>query len=75
MALELALSAPGHSEPVTIERDGQLITTSVTSEPQPFAVLGYPAEPVVVGSIAHGLPAEHAGLMAGDVIVAPTASA
>ncbi len=29
VALELALSAPGHSEPVTIERNGQLITTSV----------------------------------------------
>src|SRR5260370_23939711 len=69
VALELALSAPGHSEPVTIERDGRLITTSVTSEPQPFAVLGYPAEPVVVGSVAHGLPAEPAGLKEGDVIV------
>ena len=68
VALELALSAPGHSEPVTIERAGQLLTTSVTSEPQPFAVLGYPAEPVMVGSIAKGLPAEHAGLKDGDVI-------
>jgi regulator of sigma E protease len=70
VALELALSAPGHSEPVTIERDGRLSTTSVQSEPQPFAVLGYPAEPVAVGSIAHGMPAERAGLKEGDVIVA-----
>jgi regulator of sigma E protease len=70
VALELALSAPGHSEPVTIERDNRLITTSVASEPQPFAVVGYPAEPVMVGSVAHGLPAEHAGLKEGDVIVA-----
>jgi len=70
LALELALSAPGHSEPVTIDRNGQLITTSVESEPQPFAVIGYPAEPVTVGSIAHGLPAEKAGLKEGDVIVA-----
>jgi len=69
LALELALSAPGRSEPVTIERDGRLVTTSVSSEPQPFAVLGYPAEPVVVGSIAKGLPAERAGLNEGDVIV------
>ena len=70
LALELALSAPGHSEPVTIERNDQLITTSVESEPQPFTVIGYPAEPVIVGSVAHGLPAEKAGLKEGDVIVA-----
>jgi regulator of sigma E protease len=70
LALELALSAPGHSEPVTIERNDQLITTSVESQPQPFTVIGYPAEPVIVGSVAHGLPAEKAGLKEGDVIVA-----
>jgi len=70
LALELALSAPGHSEPLTIERNGQLITTSVESQPQPFAVIGYPAEPVIVGSVAHGMPAEKAGLKEGDVIVA-----
>jgi len=70
VALDLALSAPGHSDPVTIERDGRLITTSVQSEPQPFAVLGYPAEPVIVGSVAHGMPAERAGLKEGDAIVA-----
>ena len=70
VALELALSAPGHSVPVTIERDGRLITASVTSELQPFAVIGYPAEPVIVGSVAHGSPAERGGLQDGDVIVA-----
>jgi regulator of sigma E protease len=70
VALELALSAPGHSEPVTIERNDRLITTSVESEPQPFAVVGYPAEPVIVGSVAHNLPAERAGLKEGDVIIA-----
>jgi regulator of sigma E protease len=70
VALELALSAPGHSEPVTIERNGQLITTSVESEPQPFAVIGYPAEPVMVGSVTQGSPAEHGGLKDGDTIVA-----
>jgi regulator of sigma E protease len=70
VALELALSAPGHSEPITIERDGHLMTTSVESQPQPFAVLGYPAEPVIVGSLARGMPAERADLKEGDVIVA-----
>ncbi len=68
LALELGLSGSGHSEPVTIERDGRLITTSVTTELQQFG--GYPAEPVMVGSMAHGLPAERAGLKEGDVIVA-----
>ncbi len=70
VALELALSAPGHSVPATIERDDRLITTSVESEPLPFAVVGYPAEPVIVGSVAHGLPAERAGLKEGDVVIA-----
>jgi regulator of sigma E protease len=67
--LELALSAPGHSVPVTIERDNRLITTSVPAEPQPFEVLGYPAEPVVIGSVTQGSPAERAGLKEGDVVV------
>jgi len=70
VALELALSAPGHSEAVKIERGDQLITTSVQSAPQPFDVLGYPAEPVVVGSVAANLPAQHAGLKEGDTVVA-----
>jgi regulator of sigma E protease len=68
--LELALSAPGHMEAVTIERGGQLIYTKVAAQPQPFASTGYPAEPTLVGSVTHGLPAEAAGLMAGDTIVA-----
>jgi regulator of sigma E protease len=70
VALELALSAPGHSEPITIERDNRLMTTSVESQPQPFAVVGYPAEPVMVGSLARGMPAERADLKEGDIIVA-----
>jgi regulator of sigma E protease len=69
VALELALSAPGHSEPVKVERGDQVFTTSVQSEPQPFDVVGYPAEPVVVGSLAPNLPAQHAGLKEGDTIL------
>lgn len=70
IALELALSAPGHSEPLVVERDGRLISLSVPTAPQPFAVLGYPAEPVVIGSLAPGMPAQGAGLKEGDTIVA-----
>jgi regulator of sigma E protease len=69
VALELALSSPGHSVPVTIERGNQLTTTSVSTELQPFAVVGYPAEPVVVGAVTPGSPAEHGGLKEGDVII------
>jgi regulator of sigma E protease len=68
--LELALTAPGHAAPVVVERGGQLVSLSVPSDPQPFASTGYPAEPTIVGSVSHGLPAEAAGLMAGDEITA-----
>jgi len=70
IALELALSAPGRSEPVVVERQGQRISLSVQSDIQPFAVLGYPAEPTVVGAVTSGMPAEAAGILAGDAIVA-----
>ena len=70
LQLELALSAPGHIEAVTLERNGQLVYTHVTAEPQPFVSTGYPSEPTIVGSVTPKLPAEAAGLMAGDTITA-----
>jgi regulator of sigma E protease len=70
LELELALSAPGHMEPVTVDRNGQRLSFSVTAEPQPFVSTGYPAEPTIVGAVSHGLPAEAAGLMPGDTITA-----
>ena len=69
VALELALSPPGHIEPLVVDRNGQLVSLSVPSEPQPFTVLGYPPEPVVVGMVSAGLPAGKAGLSIGDTIV------
>jgi regulator of sigma E protease len=69
IALELALSAPGRSEPVVVERQGQRVSLSVKSDVQPFAVLGYPAEPVLVGGLVSGAAAEGAGLMVGDAIL------
>jgi regulator of sigma E protease len=69
IALELALSAPGRSEPVVVERQGERISLSVKSDVQPFAVLGYPAEPVLVGGLVTGAAAEGAGLTAGDAIL------
>ena len=70
IALELALSAPGRSEPVVVERQGQRVSLSVKTDVQPFAVLGYPAEPVLVGAVITGGAAEAAGLMAGDSVIA-----
>jgi regulator of sigma E protease len=67
--LELVLPGSGRSIPVVIDRGGQLISLSVPAGQQPAAAVGYPAEPVLVGSVTHGLPAEKAGLMAGDEIV------
>lgn len=75
IALELALSPPGSSEPVVVERQGQRVSLSVRSEVQPFAVLGYPAEPVLVGGVVSGGAAEGAGLMTGDAIVAANGQA
>jgi regulator of sigma E protease len=69
IALELALSAPGRDEPVVVERAGERVSLSVKSDVQPFAVLGYPAEPVLVGGLVSGAAAEAAGLMAGDAIL------
>ena len=69
VALELALSAPGHMEPVVVERNGQLVSLSVPSEPQPFSALGYPPEPVIIGMVSPGMPATKAGLSPGDTMV------
>jgi len=69
IALELALSAPGGDEPVVVERNGQRVSLTVKSDVQPFAVLGYPTEPVLVGGLVSGAAAESAGLMAGDAIL------
>lgn len=70
IALELALASPGHPEPVVIERNGQRISLTIPSDVQPFAVVGYPAEPTIVGALTPGKPAQMAGLMPDDQIVA-----
>jgi regulator of sigma E protease len=69
IATELGLSTPGHMEPVTVERDGSIVSMEVRSTPQPFAAVGYPAEPSVVGRVMPGRPAARAGLMADDTII------
>jgi regulator of sigma E protease len=68
--LELVLPGSGHSIPVVVDRGGNLISLSVEAGQQPGAAVGYPSEPVLVGSVTHGLPADQAGLKPGDTIVA-----
>ncbi len=68
--LELLFTSPGSNVPVSIERDGQLIQTTVRTASDEFAVVGYPAEPVLVGTVTHGMPAERSGLQPGDEILA-----
>lgn len=68
--LELLFLSPGTPIPVTIERQGRLMEATVDPAADEFAVVGYPAEPVVVGTVTHGLPGERSGLQAGDEILA-----
>lgn len=70
VALEMAFTAPGHMEPVVVQRDGQPISLTIRNTQQPFEVLGYPTEPAIVGRVTANLPAAKAGLMADDTIVA-----
>ncbi len=67
---ETQLSAPGVQIPVTIDRQGQLITASVESTFDAFDMFGYPAERIVVDAVSPGSPAFKGGLRPGDQIVA-----
>jgi regulator of sigma E protease len=70
LEFEFALSSPGSSQPVVLERNGQRVSLTVQAEPPLVAAVGYPAEPTIVGSLSSGMPAERVGLTVGDVIVA-----
>jgi regulator of sigma E protease len=70
---ELMFSVPNKPVPVTLERAGHPESVSVPvsglAARNEFAVLGYPAEPVVVGDVHPGMPAAKAGLESGDLIL------
>jgi regulator of sigma E protease len=66
---ETELSAPNVQIPVTIERQGQLITTSVRATFNAGEMFGYPAERTVVDSLTADMPAARAGLRPADQIV------
>ena len=58
---------------VTVERNGQLLTRTVTPQAEGRARLGsvgwYPSMPAKLQGVQAGLPAEKAGLKAGDEII------
>lgn len=69
LLFRLAVTEPGSSQPVVVDRNGQRVTLHVQSEPQPFNVVGYPDTPISVLTVVSSSPAERAGLLAGDLIV------
>ncbi|HUK31813.1 MAG TPA: RIP metalloprotease RseP [Candidatus Acidoferrum sp.] len=66
---ETELSAPNVQIPVTIDRQGQLITTSVVATFEPYEMFGYPPDRIVVDYLSAGMPALKAGLRPGDQIM------
>ncbi|MFZ0819602.1 MAG: RIP metalloprotease RseP [Candidatus Acidiferrales bacterium] len=66
---EAKLTAPNILIPVSIERQGQLISTNVPSSMIEADMFGEPADRIVVYSITPDSPAQKAGLHPGDEIV------
>jgi len=68
------VSNPGQPLDVTVERNGQPLSVTLTPQAEGRAELGsvgwYPSMPAKLQSVQEGLPAEQAGLKMGDEIVA-----
>lgn len=69
VSMELLLALPNATFPVTLERSGALISTTVRASGDDFAVLGYPQEPALIGSLTRGKPAERSGIQPGDQVL------
>jgi regulator of sigma E protease len=66
---ESAFALPGAQIPITIDRNGQTISTVVTSSQDEFKMFGYPVLPPVIETISPGMPAARAGLEPGDKVI------
>lgn len=68
------VTTTGEAIPLKVERDGQLLSVSLTPKAEGADRIGfaglYPCLPNVIGAIEPSLPASQAGLRAGDRIVA-----
>jgi regulator of sigma E protease len=63
------LTAPNIEIPVTIERQGQLVSIMVPSTMNEGDMFGYPAQKTVVDTVTADMPGQKAGLHPGDEIV------
>jgi regulator of sigma E protease len=66
---ESAFALPGAQIPVTIDRDGQTVSTLVTASQDEYKMFGYPVIPAVIETVTPNLPAERAGLKPGDKVL------
>lgn len=67
--LELMSTLPGHSISLTVDRNGQNISTSVAASPSVEDVFGYPTDRLLIAAVSPGTPADRSGLQAGDEIL------
>jgi len=66
---ESAFALPGAQIPVTVQREGQEISTVVTASQDEFKMFGYPVLPPVIETVSAGSPADKGGLKPGDRIL------
>lgn len=66
---EAGLSVPGSTIPITIERDGTTINSSVEVALDQFGSFGFPQFDTIIDSVVSGQPAARAGLRAGDQVL------
>ena len=64
----LGSTVPGHSISLVVDRGGQQIPVTVPASQSPEDILGYPVDRLVIASVSPGMPAERAGLLAGDQV-------
>ncbi len=68
------LTSAGHSIPIVVKRNGEILHTSLTPHAEGRDGAGiagwYPYVPLVVDKVESGQPASKAGLKAGDTIIA-----
>jgi regulator of sigma E protease len=66
--------SPNQSLPLTVDRGGQIIHTTITPKPVTSSEVGsagwYPAEPVIIGKLDDDMPAVKAGMKEGDRVIA-----
>ena len=68
LSTRLLFSIPGSSISAKVERNGNILPMTVQAVPDEVAAVGYPIEPIVVGTVVPNSPAALAGLQTGDQI-------